>query len=400
MKQSIVTLILSEQRGQYVGHRRQITIKINAGSKKNLIISDSLGYLKKTIPNIDVKETVSLANDIFSRKNPTGFFELTMWPSKSANPEQRSDYAIITTPAPSDPDVNYDHQYRHEYDLTNARSVPTRNMMAVGLTTIFYRYLKKDLEGFGLVQDIYKTQNVKITVPKSKLVGQDEEEKIEKPMKSDWENLFPKKDNEGFVSKKGALYITGVIKVYFVEEIKAQDLRDFLEMKGWDIGHDSNDDDDDDVEEIKEQKETKRTLSALPKRELDALQKYYFTGKIKGIITYLSKKHGITATQKDLSSLFEKRTMKEQRETPIDPVNGTGEDDDASSGETASTSKKQSPTFVAKKAVIVSNVNKLIKSIDEFSALVKDNPEEELSDLVSVFADLVNKLNDKGLVAK
>jgi hypothetical protein len=62
--------------------------------------------------------------------------------------------------------------------------------------------------------------------------------------------------------------------------------------------------------------------------------------------------------------------------------------------------KIESPVFKTKKAVVIDNVSKLIKSLDELTALIKDNPEVEMSDLISVFSDLVNTLNENGLVAK
>jgi len=322
MKKYSLIQLIGEQRGNYIGHRRQLSIGLNPGSHKDQIISDTIDNLQsKYQKRIDVREVVKDANSIFSRTYPE-FFTITMWPSKSPNPEQRSDYAIISTRSPSDPDWHAGSQYKHEFDTTMGRIKVTNDVLTAALTTVFYNYLRKDLENFGLTNDVFKTQKVKISVPKKEVLGQDEEVEVDIKQSLTPEGEVEQHEEETVVVK-GDSYITGNIKIYFVEEIKGQDLRDYLELKGYDVGR---------GEDLDEQRELTKT--------------------------------------------------------------------DADTENEPSPQKRESPVFKTKKAVVIDNVSKLIKSLDELTALIKEDPEVEISDLASVFSDLVNTLNENGLIAQ
>lgn len=328
-KISLISLVLEQKtRGQYEGPRRQVDVKINPGSHKSEIINNAIMKLENRYSFLaddgiflDRREASKTANEIFSRTYPS-FLTLTMWPV--------SDYAILISRIPSFvqfPEI-----------ITGNRKIKVGDdLMTSALTTELYAILKSDLEGFGMTHDTVKTLKLRFNIPKAQALGLNDDQEEEKPMKSDWESLVgDDKEKEETVVVKGDPYLTGNIKVHFVEPIKAKDLKDYLEMKGWDVGKGSTEDDDDDEE------------------------------------------------------------IKEQREINVDPVSSEASD---SRSEEIST-KEESPVFKTKKDVIISNIEKLSDSLDDFLALIEDNPDEEVSDLISSFSELIDKLNKMGLVGK
>ena len=315
MKKLTELIFVKEQRGAYEGPRRQVDIKVNPGSFKEQLISNSINSLKKRYSKYDYKVDEQKAkeeiNGVLDRTSGGGFFSISMWP--------KSDGAVLSTRSPSRSD-------NMEFLANNEISIRP-DLATMVLTDELYKILKKDLEGFGLVSDIRKTQRVRITLPSDYVavgdkedVAYEEEEKI---------GEFTKKSR---LISFGELYTTGNIKLQFVQPIYAKTLREYLEIKGYDTKGKKFQEDDDDDEEIKEQREVVRS--------------------------------------------------------------------DADTENEQNPQKRESPVFKTKKAVVIDNVSKLIKSLDELTALIKENPEVEMSDLISVFSDLVNTLNENGLVAK
>lgn len=314
----LLTDLIFEQRGSYEGYRRQIDIKVNPGKFKNKVIENCIDFLKNKYESFNLKLDEQYAikeiTEILNRTSGGGFFSITMWP--------KSDTAILTTRAPTAPNslgVVANDKVKISIDLAT-----------IVLSNEFYKILKEYLEGYGLVEDFKKMQRMRIVLPKDFVAVGDSDKEIE----------YEEEEKIGEFTKGprlvsfGGYYATGNIKLKFVEEIKAIDLREYLKTKGFDTagyGEYKDDDDDENEDEINEQRQI------------------------------------------------------QQNEINIDDEIKL---------------QKESPVFKTKKAAVINNVSKLIKSIDELTELIKEDPDAELSDLVSVFSDLVNNLNENGLIAK
>jgi hypothetical protein len=283
----------------------------------------------------DKEYAIEIADEIFSRTYPS-FMSIQMWPSPSNIPEKQSDSAILSTrtrTAIEYPEIIKNGQIQVSVDL-----------MTAALSTEFINILKKDLDNFGLVNAVTKTLKVRHSIPKNQLVSLASGEEV-----ADDDELKPDE-----IVIKGEPYITGNIKLYFSDQIRGQDLREYLEIKGYDVGKGSKevseeptDDDEDDVED--------------------------------------EEKNG-------------GEEIKEQRAN-INKSNDDLEDDNKNSIESEKETK-EAPIFATKKAVVVDNVDKLMKSIDEFVAVIKKSPETELSDIITVFSSLIDQLNEYGLAGK
>lgn len=323
MIKKLTQLIFHEQRGAYSGPRRQVGIKVNPGSFTEQLIKNSLEALKKRYSKYNYKVNEQQAaeemNGVLSRTSGGGFFTISMWP--------KADGAILSTRSPSRSD-------NMEFLASNEINIRP-DLATMVLTDEFYKILKKDLEGFGLIGDVKKSQRIRITLP-SDYIAVGEKEDIAYEDEKQVGEFIPgtKSSDKSRLVAFGELYPTGNIKLQFVDMISSKTFKEYLEMKGYDtkgqkFREEENDDDDDDLNEQRE------------------------------------------VAQSDADT--------ENAETP---------------------EKRESPVFKTKKAVVIDNVSKLIKSLDELTALIKENPEVELSDLISVFSDLVNTLNENGLVAK
>jgi len=320
----LVSLImLDEQRGQYAGPRRGIDIKLNPGKRKNEIIELALKNLQKRYSDyegifIDRKRTIKTFDEIFQRTYPT-FMSIYMWPStneKAVLTMRTPSLAVGTISLPgSQRSVSYDPEevrFSGELRLSSDLSI-------VILSDAFFKILLNDLEGFGLTSHIVKTLKVNISLPKTmRSVGEEEEVGYD--------------EEQDVVVVKGEPYATGNARLNFVEEINGKELRDYLALKGYDVGQELEEDEEE-SEEINEQ----------------------------------------------ASSIY--KTDEDDTEEHID--------------------KKEAPIIKMKKTMVVDSVNKLIKNIDEFvKTIQKEDPSAELSDFLSIFTDLIDKLNKLGLVGK